>query len=289
MTLVVAWFTVLISRERAPADHAPLGGEATGSNPNAELCVVTRLKRESGRLPEDGEPVTALSRYTRQGLLWVGTLVLAGVLAGCSFSFHGSSETGNGPEKVSRDFFKQIAVDGPAAAYAAAAPQFREQTGPHAWLAIVQEFDLDRFQSVDWTDSRLAPDGVTTVSGTLYTRGSLGSPLRVAVVSTPNDGWKVMALDLKNIGVTRLGEGASDPGISLGTMFVSPEKVANICRGLLAPLPIQYCARPLIMKPGESTRCVGLQGQRLVGVAATITNVGQGPSSDGNLVCSVTD
>ena len=212
-----------------------------------------------------------------------GMLILLG---GCSVSFHASSDTGGGPEAAARTFLQRVATDGAAAAYATAAPQMYRTVGPDAFHAMALSFGLDRYQSVDFTDSTPSGDGTTLLGGTLYERGSLAEPIKVRLIA--NQGaWQVVALDLTQIGVNRVGEGAADPGIAIGTKVVTATALAADC-SRIAQVRTLVCARSIPFRNGAASECAGARSDRMVAVNATLTDVDQ-TAGTMNVECRVSN
>lgn len=133
-----------------------------------------------------------------KALKWVGIgvgglVALGGIVVAVVFMLTaGAASAGNA-------FLALVGEGKYEEAYAAAAPQFREQTSLDRFRATMQRFGLDKFEAASW-NSREISGGTATLDGTITTRNGGRVIAKMQLVKV-GDTWKVHGMNLRPAGV----------------------------------------------------------------------------------------
>jgi hypothetical protein len=114
--------------------------------------------------------------------------LLGGLVGGAVFAWTAA------PAKAATAFVEEIALRGPEAAYADAAPVLRLKQTQAAFAAQTRQWRLTEVMTVSWP-SRRFQDGRVTVIGAATLRSGESLPLRVDVVKSGGK-WAVSRLTL---------------------------------------------------------------------------------------------
>ncbi len=138
-------------------------------------------------------------RRFRIPLIIIGVLILLGLIGGgAAFYFT------RGAVEAADKFFATIAERGAAAAYAEAAPGFRNATAPDEFANVAERLKLTSFRSASWS-SRSVTNGTAELEGTLTLAQGDPLPITVGLVEDGSGAWRVLSFKTPPAGVQSAG------------------------------------------------------------------------------------